>query len=259
MQAKRKFTLWIIHFSKTSFKREISSPEQTSMAWTNRIPRILKCVPTWLSSSPPCLRTREKFLEGAKARCCAITSSSVSRCWVIVSIIFLVNDFLFLFQMDYTTLNTKVFATHPNITRFLSSTEQESLGKDKVHKQREETRLKSFTGQLSKMATSVCYQNCQLSTFINKISRSAYAPEIYLGFAYQRVSVDSDDLTQANLFSYLRKKPRFSRYFSILKNLNSVISNLCDKQSPQKEKKKKVANSVIVSLTSSFSFAEEIT
>lgn len=46
------------------------------------------------------------------------------------------------------------------------------------------------------MATSVCYQNCQLSTFINKISRSAYilpfdAPEMYLGFAYQRVSVDS--------------------------------------------------------------------
>lgn len=150
MQAKRKFTLWIIHFSKTSFKREISSPEQTSMAWTNRIPRILKCVPARLSSSPPCLRTREKFLEGAKARCCAITSSSVSRWWVIVSITFLVKDFLFLFQMDYTTPNTERFLPHIQTlsgrSRFLSSTEQESLGKDKVHKQREETRLKSFTG-----------------------------------------------------------------------------------------------------------------
>lgn len=77
-------------------------------------------------------------------------------------------------------------------SRFLPSTEQESLGKKKAHKQREETRLKSFTGQLSKMATSVCYQSCQLSPFINKISRSAYilpfdVSEIYLGFTYQPV------------------------------------------------------------------------
>lgn len=153
--------------------------------------------------------------------------------------------FIFISNGLYHSKHRKVFATHPNIVRFLSSTEQESLGKDKVHKQREETRLKSFTGQLSKMATSVCYQNCQLSTFINKISRSAYilpfdAPEMYLGFAYQRVSVDSDDLTQANLFSYLRKKSPFSRYFSILKNLNSVISNLCDKQPPHTHTQKQV-------------------
>lgn len=143
----------------------------------------------------------------------------------------------------YHSKHRKVFATHPNIIRQIQISFQyrTRITRKGQSSQREETRLKSFTGQLSKMAISVCYQNCQLSPFINKISRSAYilpfdVPEMYLGFTYQPVPVDSDNLTQANLFSYLRKKSPFSRYFSALKNLNPLISNLCDKQPPQKKK-----------------------
>lgn len=139
MQATRKFTVMqttrkfkIIPFSKTSFKRETSSPEQT---WTSRMPKILKCPSIWISSSVPYLRKREEFLEGAMARCYAITTSSVSR-WLSSCIQFWWGILKFLFQMDSTTPKTKIFCyniqTWSCKPRFLPNTEWEPLGKDKA-------------------------------------------------------------------------------------------------------------------------------
>lgn len=153
----------------------------------------------------------------------------IQQCFQIVSYYINYNFgeglFISISNGSYYSKHKKGFATHTNIIIQIQISSQyitritrkgESLqteGRD---------RLKSFTSQLSKMATLVCYQSCQLSPFINKISRSAYilpfdAPEVYLGFTYQPVPVDSDSLTQANSFSYLRKKSPFSGTLQHLK------------------------------------------
>lgn len=125
--------------------------------------------------------------------------------------------------------NTPTWSCRPG---FLPGTAWEPLGKDRAD--REETTLNPFTGQLSKMTTLVSVIKVASSllykqTLLIGLHLNPDAPEIYLGFTYRSVLVDSDHLIQANSFSYLRTKSPFPRYFSTF--LNPVISNLFDKQS----------------------------
>lgn len=128
------------------------------------MPKILKCPSIWISSSSP-------YLEGAMARCYAITTNSVSG-WVSSCIQFWWRIFKFLFQMDYTTPNTKVFSYNIQAwsckPRFLPNTEWEPLGKNKADKGRRQSWTLS-TGNYPKWQNQSRLSKMSAISFINKL------------------------------------------------------------------------------------------
>lgn len=140
--ATRKFTLWLTHFSKDSFKIEISSPEQTPVAWTHRVLRILEFASIWLCSSLPCLITRAQPQQDQELD------------MLLHPVVFLdgglwhpdynlVKDFGFYFKWTILPQTQKDLCPNNQTllcnTLLLPSTERESLGKGEAYRQRKDT------------------------------------------------------------------------------------------------------------------------
>lgn len=191
---------------------------------------ILKFASLWPSPSPPYRIRRKNFPEGATASCRPLTPASVSGWGVITSRLQLGEGVLILFQKNYTTPNTRVFATTSkqcHIDPYVFLVRKENPWKTELM-DRGRRQVKLSHWPVCQTKTSVSLSKLSVPSFVNKVSRLACyspfeAPAMYLGLTYQPIPVDSDSLTQAYSCSYLRKKSLLSRHFSTFKNLNPVV------------------------------------